>query len=145
MSFSSKAVDYTTIATPRYDEQLRKYSKIRFRETVPTVQFFAAVIPKMWGKKLSLRKKKICPKRRLQFYWKKICRRCLSLKFTTIRRAAIASNNWELLFLFLLIFAEILHYYTAQKKWSFLFRISSVNVTKSAGNFGFGHICWRNL
>ena len=29
-------------------------------------------------------------------------------------------------------------------KWSFLLRISSVNVTKS-GNCGFGHICWRNL
>ena len=26
------------------------------------------------------------------------------------------------------------------KKWSFLLRISSVNVTKSAGNCGFGHI-----
>ena len=33
---------------------------------------------------------------------------------------------------------------TLQKKWSFTVRISSVNVTKSAGNCGFGHICWRN-
>ena len=30
------------------------------------------------------------------------------------------------------------------KKWSFPLRISSVNVTKSAGNFGFGHIYWKN-
>ena len=30
------------------------------------------------------------------------------------------------------------------KKWSFILRISSVNVTKSAGNCGFGHIHWRN-
>ena len=30
------------------------------------------------------------------------------------------------------------------KKWSFPLRISSVNVTKSAGNCGFGHIYWRN-
>ena len=30
------------------------------------------------------------------------------------------------------------------KKWSFPFRISSVNVTKSAVSCGFGHIYWRN-
>ena len=30
------------------------------------------------------------------------------------------------------------------KKWSFLLRISSVNVTKSAENCGFGHIYWTN-
>ena len=30
------------------------------------------------------------------------------------------------------------------KKWSFLLRISSVNVTKSAGKCGFGHIYWKN-
>ena len=31
------------------------------------------------------------------------------------------------------------------KKWSFpLIRISPVNVTKSAGNCGFGHIYWRH-
>ena len=34
--------------------------------------------------------------------------------------------------------------YTAQKKWTFPLRISSVNVTKSAGNFRFGQIYWRN-
>ena len=33
---------------------------------------------------------------------------------------------------------------TLQKNWSFSLRISSVNVTKSAENFGFGHIYWRN-
>ena len=33
-----------------------------------------------------------------------------------------------------------------RKKWSFPLRISSVNVnvTKSAGNWGFGHIYWEN-
>ena len=30
------------------------------------------------------------------------------------------------------------------RKWSFPLRISSVNVTKSAGSCGFGHIYWRN-
>ena len=30
------------------------------------------------------------------------------------------------------------------KKWSFPLRISSVNVTESPGNCGFGHIYWRN-
>ena len=30
------------------------------------------------------------------------------------------------------------------KKWSLLLRIFSVNVTKSAGNCGFGDIYWRN-
>ena len=33
--------------------------------------------------------------------------------------------------------------YILHKKWSFPLRISSVNVTKSAGNCGFGHISWR--
>ena len=35
--------------------------------------------------------------------------------------------------------------FTLYKKWSFPLRISSVNVTKSAGNWGFGHIYWRNI
>ena len=30
------------------------------------------------------------------------------------------------------------------KKWSFSLRISSVNVTKSTVNCGFGHIYWGN-
>ena len=33
---------------------------------------------------------------------------------------------------------------TLHKKWSFPLRISSVNMTKSAGNCKFGHIYWRN-
>ena len=33
---------------------------------------------------------------------------------------------------------------TLNKKWSFLLRISSVNVTKSAVPCRFGHIYWRN-
>ena len=43
----------------------------------------------------------------------------------------ISKRNWFL--------QETLH-----KKWSFPLRISSVNVTKSAGNCIFGHIYWRN-
>ena len=31
------------------------------------------------------------------------------------------------------------------KKWSLLLRISSLNVTKSAGNSGYGHIYWENF
>ena len=34
--------------------------------------------------------------------------------------------------------------HTLHKKWSFPLRISSVNVTKSAGICGFSHIYWRN-
>ena len=30
------------------------------------------------------------------------------------------------------------------KKWKFPLRMSSVNVTKSVGNYIFGHIHWRN-
>ena len=41
------------------------------------------------------------------------------------------------------MFLRLLHSSTAQKKSSFLLRISSVNVTISAGNCGFGHI-WKN-
>ena len=33
---------------------------------------------------------------------------------------------------------------TAQKKWSFPLRISSVNVTKSTVSFRFDHIYWKN-
>ena len=32
----------------------------------------------------------------------------------------------------------------ASQEWSFPLMISSVNVTKSLGNCGFGHIYWRN-
>ena len=31
------------------------------------------------------------------------------------------------------------------KKWSFPLWVSSVNLTKSTGNCGFGHFYWRNL
>ena len=36
-------------------------------------------------------------------------------------------------------------YGSLHKKWSFPLRVSSVNVTKFAGNCRFGHIYWRNL
>ena len=39
---------------------------------------------------------------------------------------------------------EVHIFQTLHKKWSFLLSISSVNVTKSAGNCAFGHIYWRN-
>ena len=47
------------------------------------------------------------------------------------------------------VFRSDLHYVKyvetpLHKKWSFPLRISSVNVTKSAANCGFGHIYWRN-
>ena len=41
----------------------------------------------------------------------------------------VVSKTWEL---------------PLHKKWSFPLRISSVNATKSAGNWEFGHIYWRN-
>ena len=40
--------------------------------------------------------------------------------------------------------SKTLKQHTAQKIWRFPLRISSVNVTKFAGNCGFGHIYWRN-
>ena len=43
-----------------------------------------------------------------------------------------------------LVVLEKLPFSTLHKKWSSLWRISSVNVTKSAGNCGFSHIYWRN-
>ena len=38
-----------------------------------------------------------------------------------------------------------IYYSKIYKNWSFTLRIFSVNVTKSAGNGGFGHIYWTNL
>ena len=38
----------------------------------------------------------------------------------------------------------VLYYFLLYKKWSFPLGISSVIVTKSAGNCRFGHIYWRN-
>ena len=56
------------------------------------------------------------------------------------------------LMLFRVVFLEtffwygrpILHLSHYTKKWSFPLRISSVNVSKSTGNLGLGHIYWRN-
>ena len=36
------------------------------------------------------------------------------------------------------------YYSTLLKKWSFPLTFSSVNVTKSTGNWEFGRICWRS-
>ena len=52
---------------------------------------------------------------------------------------ALFSSVEFLLHLFFNLFLALL------KKWGLPLRISSVNVTKSAGNCGFGHIYWRNL
>ena len=41
------------------------------------------------------------------------------------------------------VFLDLSLFFTLQK-WSFLLRMFSVNVTKSAGNCGFGHVYWRN-
>ena len=46
-------------------------------------------------------------------------------------------------FLFLKVGFQALHL-PLHKNWRFPLRISSVNMTKSAGNCGFGHIYWRN-
>ena len=42
-----------------------------------------------------------------------------------------------------IMFVEYFLRFTLHKKWIFPLRISSVNVTKSTGNCGFGHIFWR--
>ena len=49
------------------------------------------------------------------------------------------ASELKKLFFILNLLNDALH-----KKWSFPLKISSVNVTKSAGNCGFGHIYWRN-
>ena len=36
-------------------------------------------------------------------------------------------------------------WYTPHRKWSFALRVSSVNMTKSAGKCGFCYIYWKNL
>ena len=56
----------------------------------------------------------------------------------------IPLETWNLLFLTKVIFHGT-HHLTLHKKWRFPLRISSVNLTKSAGNCGFGHINWRKL
>ena len=68
----------------------------------------------------------------------------------------ISKNNfltedvWRLLLSLMVtsfIHLHLLHLYgiSLHKKWSFLLWIYSVNVSKSAGNLGFGHIYWKNL
>ena len=42
------------------------------------------------------------------------------------------------------IWEQCVAYVSLHKKWSFLLRISSVNVAKSAVSCGFGHIYWRS-
>ena len=58
-------------------------------------------------------------------------------------------GNWFLflteLFLSFEVFPYALLLVSLHKKWSYPLRISSVNLTKSAANSGFGHIYWRNL
>ena len=39
---------------------------------------------------------------------------------------------------------EVVEVFFTAKKWSLAFRISSVNVNKSAVSCGFGYIYWRN-
>ena len=53
-------------------------------------------------------------------------------------------RTWLLLFFKLSRLWRIWILSTLHKKQSFPLRISSVNVTKSAGNCRFGHIYWRN-
>ena len=59
----------------------------------------------------------------------------MELTHTNTILVAIATNEY--------IHACTLHN-TLHKKWSFSLWISSVNVTKSAGNCVFGHNYWRN-
>ena len=47
------------------------------------------------------------------------------------------SIHWEILIM-------LLFQFSMHRKWNFPLRIASVNMTKSAGNCGFGHIYWRN-
>ena len=49
------------------------------------------------------------------------------------------SNGSVMIILLIVGLTKRLH-----KKWSFPFRISSVNVTDPVGNCGVGHIYWRN-
>ena len=59
------------------------------------------------------------------------------MKLFTVRNAKITSYYY--LAKMLMCYGLSLH-----KKWSFPLRISSVNMTKSTGDCGFGHIYWRN-
>ena len=44
----------------------------------------------------------------------------------------------------LVLFTNVNPFWALHKKWSFPLRISVVNVTKSTGNCGFGHVYWGN-
>ena len=54
------------------------------------------------------------------------------------------SVEWPKFICLCIDFSDHLGEQTRHKKWNFSLRISSVNVTKSAGNCGFGHIYWIN-
>ena len=60
--------------------------------------------------------------------------------YPVVDHMAGGTSSWQVT----ILFVHNLPYYPMHKKWSFLLRIPSVNVTKSAGNCGFGHIYWRN-
>ena len=53
-------------------------------------------------------------------------------------------NNKILTFPIVAAAMRVVGTFTAEKKGSFPLRISSVNVSKSVGHCGFGHIYWRN-
>ena len=87
-----------------------------------------------------------------------------SLKQRVVERFCLDQHFWSLEWIKVLInhilgnhygFATSLKYHamsksqckstqTLHKKWSFPLRISLVNVIKSTGNCGFGHIHWKN-
>ena len=56
----------------------------------------------------------------------------------------VLSTFWRLLLSLLKENNDTVILWHCTKKWSFSLRISLVNVTKSTGNRGFGHIYWRN-
>ena len=62
------------------------------------------------------------------------------------RYNGLSNMRDESIFFFLQSFfwrkLHLISLFHCTKKWSFPLRISSVNVTKSAGNCGFGHIYW---
>ena len=66
------------------------------------------------------------------------------LRIRTFFTHCVCFPKWPHLYPTLLNLAGLLLIIALHKKWSFPLRISSVNVTKSAGNSGFGHICWRD-
>ena len=61
-----------------------------------------------------------------------------------LRIRALFTQYLILVIRILLLFFFFEHVLTLRKKWSFTLRISSINATKSAGNSGIGHTCWRN-